>query len=529
MTFGVYQATVTFDDAVNTGGYDSEEAIQARTVCEEALNRLRSTEALDEAVERGCDNASEAPVSNEEARQVISLTRVPSVVLGKVLDGGRDGAHAVKLLTIKASKGPGFTLNERYFCSEYGLGRKYGVSRRVFQEGIAHAKRRGALDRKLHGRCLATEKPLDDGSGSFVLIDEALLTRSSSLLAFVLVVNLSPHPMHPANAARRIGVKSAATIRKLTRQAVDAGAIAKSAGSGSTMLVARKGFNFDHVKNDPVKNGPVKNDPAHRGMEARTQKTEGGAQYPEKNLCHSTRSRADRDFQNSFQDEVEALDDPEWIILTPWQNSRGIAERSLCATKPPEVFMSFNQWKTWLNGFGADVPGHLQTPAAHRQALEIANELTSHPAGNFCGHEAMSALAFWVAKACAEGRKIRSLGFIAERILNQLDNSDLSAIHDRPTYKDECEFGEAHQLALEMVAALESHEFPANRARLLSTSRIEGLVDLLAEHGRGAFVGGFNHCMKSNRRPAEGYSVNGWGWFEEDIPASRRTKRRRAA
>ena len=55
MTYGVWQATVNFDNAVNTAGYDSVEAVQARTVCEEALTRLRSTEALDEAVERSSE------------------------------------------------------------------------------------------------------------------------------------------------------------------------------------------------------------------------------------------------------------------------------------------------------------------------------------------------------------------------------------------------------------------------------------------------------------------------------------------
>ena len=327
-------------------------------------------------------------------RQILSLVRVPNVVLGKILDGGRDGAHAVKLLAIKASKGPGFVLNEHY-CR-----RKYGLSRRAFQAGLAHAKKCGVLEREQHGRCYATEKALDDGSGRFVLIDEALLTRSSSLLAFILAVNLRPDPMRPADAARRIGVKSAATIRKLTQEAVDAGAIAKSVDSRRTVLVARKGYKFDLVKNGPIKNGPVKNDPAHKGMEGSTQKTEVRAQSPEKKLGEHTCLRTGpglpfrlsgkiKDAENPSwpgNDESGAAEAPSFIILAPWKNSPGIAERDLHATNGPDVFMSLKYWVVWLNAFGrtlgTQVPGHLATQATHQQALDIANELISRRPNN---------------------------------------------------------------------------------------------------------------------------------------------------
>jgi hypothetical protein len=210
---------------------------------------------------------------------------VPARPLGMVLDAGKRSAHAAKLLAIKAAHGDGFVLNERH------VRRVFGVSRRAFQAGISHAGQAGALDRQSRGRHYASELPLNRTAAGYVRVPEELLATRSALLGFILVVNLSPHPVHPATAAMRIGVSAPGTVRKLVAQATELGAIACTR-SGHSVQVARKGFRFELVKNDAVKNGPVKNAPTHRNKEDHHRKRNERTQSEEREVPTSSSTRA---------------------------------------------------------------------------------------------------------------------------------------------------------------------------------------------------------------------------------------------
>ncbi|HRQ25791.1 hypothetical protein [Hyphomicrobium sp.] len=458
------------------------------------------------------------------------LVRVPSAALGRILDQGKDAAHAAKLFAIKSSKGPTFALNEKYCL------REYGVSRRAFQAGIKLARRCGALDRRLRGRQYAIEQPLDDGSGRFVLIDESLLTQRSALVAFVLAVNLSPGPVRPETAAGRIGVKSPGAVRKLHAEAADAGAVAHRKGVRGTRWVARRGFDFNLVKNDPVKNDPVKNDPAHREMEGRTQKKEGRTQNTEGRISHATRSSArDGCSQEDFGEEVTASlsGHPEWIALRDWKLSAGVADRAFHANDPidPGNYMTVSQWREWVLHFAGNVPGHLLRPAAHRQAMEIAHELKSHPEGaEFSSFEIMQAVAVRVARACAEGRTIRSLGFIADSMLRQLDDEDTSSIDGRPSWYPSEEADKASELAWEAVHVFETKapKICLHSQKLTSTYGIEVLIGLIRKHGRELVVKGMNRALAMNRTPPEGYVWSRWTFIDDDIQGAKEGARRPA-
>ena len=132
------------------------------------------------------------------------FARVATKLLGPILDGAHHfSAYAAQMLAIKATKGPGFALNETQLGLPFEQG-GYAIGRRGFRGGIALMKKAGVLNRTPKRRHYATEKPLAN-SGSFVHIEEALLRNNSKLVAFILVVNLTPTPISQVDAAARLG------------------------------------------------------------------------------------------------------------------------------------------------------------------------------------------------------------------------------------------------------------------------------------------------------------------------------------
>jgi hypothetical protein len=195
------------------------------------------------------------------------LTSVPCNLLGKVLDHGRASIYAAHLLAIKtcsASGGKTRVLNEKHVLVHYGIGW------RKFQSGMRLLRKTGViLDRKQTGRRSYAIETLAPASDNFVLIDQRLLKEGSPLVAFVLVVNLSPEPMTLAEVGARLGIKARATLRNLAEAAVERGAIARAIVGGATK-VARGGTTFDRgaevVKNGAakvVRNGVIKNGATH--------------------------------------------------------------------------------------------------------------------------------------------------------------------------------------------------------------------------------------------------------------------------
>lgn len=452
-----------------------------------------------------------------KTENITQISRIPNVALGKVLDGGKDAAHAAKLLAIKASKGDGYVLNET--CCRL----HYGVSRRAFQAGIRRAKSVGTLVRERRGRSFAKEQPINAGAGWYVQFDERLLTQRSALVGFILAVNLARDPVLPSEAAKRIGVTAKGTIRKLVSDAENLGAIEILARSGRSSWVARRGYDFDLVKNEPVKNEPVKNDPTHRGMEEPHSRMKERTQRSEKkNACDSTLSNSQAPLKahavdSDFQDEVKS--EPSWIILKRWNNCSGIKARWINFNGKMQQGLTLEQWRLWLKRFAREVPGHLLTPDAHQQAIEIANELQAHDnAENFSVEDAMKAIAVLLARSVTDGRKIYSLGFIADRLLRELDHDDETSILNRPTYLDDSEYEPAHAFAHEARAALETFDwFHMCPERLLSTAEIEYLAAMMRQYGKAKVVDAINKATREKRTPGEGRSVWSWWYFEDDI------------
>lgn len=448
----------------------------------------------------------------------IANVRIPSSALGKVLDCGVASAHAIKLLAIKASKGPGFVLNE-HACRKY-----YATSRWSFQAGVRLAIQRGALVRMRQGRRFATERPLNEGQGGFILIPEHLIKRRPTLIGFVSAILLSPAPVRPARAAARIGVVSAATIRRLTIEALRTGVIEKVEGENGAIFVGRKGCKFDVVKNRPVKNLPVKNRAVHREMEEPHSKMEDTSPFNERVLSYATAFGAGNALKGSFESrKLESLSDsPDWIALKDWRASKGLAAEEFNASTAPNFsdYPSAEQWKEWLCHFSSNVPGHLLRPGAYMQAVEIAHEMKAHWASReFSRADAFHALAVWVAQACEAGRTIRSLGFVAERLLRQLDEEDTSGVHDRPAWYGGDEMARAADLAGQMLdkIALEAPQIGVCRVRLLSVGGLEGLATMIREHGTNRIFDGLLRAIANNRQPTNGGQWWDWTWLDSDI------------
>jgi hypothetical protein len=475
-----------------------------------------------------------------------SYSRVPNNLLGKLLDHGKIGAYAVHLLAIKCGKGPGFALNQtdvdkpandqsaswrrskRYRGKPAPEKRGYDIGTRGFRRGIALMKTTGILDRSQRGRSFAQEVLVGAGD-NYVLFDDERLLRDelsdptvnrSMLVAFVLTVNLSQDPMPPADAAQRFGVTADATVRKLVLEAVRLGAIAKAELAHGKVFVARRGYNFDDVKIELAKNVPAKNVTAHRGMREHIKK-EKQSQKNKPPLCERTRSQARAPAVDDS--EVVATKDlgSEWIVLKDWRRSPFWQARAYCSfngTAKMEEW-SLAQWQHWLRYYGG-CRAHLETPQAHRQAVEIAHELSATLGADDPGRT-LQALAFWVCRAQAKGKRIRSHGFIAEELARRCDEGDDTWLWDLPFREPKEEVDQALKLANQAAPAMAGATIRINRRVLFSTVEIEVFVRMIRQHGWNGVVNGINHALRAGRKLADGHSVCGWSWFDPSMDAAR--------
>lgn len=250
-----------------------------------------------------------APAASTEKKQHV---RIPTALLGKILDHGKASASAVHLLAIKcAPEWSGFVLSEGRVTGRDRVTKlkNYEISGRGFQEGIKVFKECGALERWQSGRrTYAKERLIGDGDG-FILVDKEALKLPSKQLAFELAVSLSTNPVRPAEAAERIGITSVNTVRKLTRAAIAGGRIASNVTPRGMILLARRDFKFEvpnaGVKNVPTKNVPTKNVPAHRTREIGTEHE----RRAQSNLCTppSFKTESDNNRRYDFIEKGEEL------------------------------------------------------------------------------------------------------------------------------------------------------------------------------------------------------------------------------
>jgi hypothetical protein len=142
--------------------------------------------------------AVKADLMSDTSCAAARFVRVPCSYLGVLLDHGRSSAYGIHLTAIRASKGPTFSLNEKHVAKEYRVGR------RAFQAGIRLMKACQVLERTQTGRRTYAVERLAAASRNYVLLDQRLLSASSSLVAFILTVNLSPKPIRHGLEWRRL-------------------------------------------------------------------------------------------------------------------------------------------------------------------------------------------------------------------------------------------------------------------------------------------------------------------------------------
>ncbi len=311
----------------------------------------------------------------------------------------------------------------------------------------------------------------------------------------------------------------------LVNKAVETGWVETREFTRGTILVARRGYDFDgyifdDVKNVPAKSEPAKKVPPHSTTDESPQEKEGST-HPSESARHFTRqrgsARAEEGVHCSYEAEAKPDVNPEWITLSDWKSTQYFQAYNWQFTGELRVVATLADWKFWLDDFGG-APDHLKTPAAHRQALEIVHELSASARDTgFLPFEGMIALACEVSKACAKGKPIRSLGLIAEKLIRKVQQDDLSWVFNRPTKLDKAEFEAAYELASETLGDFKRSGYLMYDRSLLSTYRLEELTKLIQKYGRQIVVWGFNRCRLKDRRPEEGSTIIGWLWFREDI------------
>lgn len=262
----------------------------------------------------------------------------------------------------------------------------------------------------------------------------------------------------------------------------------------------------------------------HSKLEDPHSKQEGRAQETANPLCEGTRPSgrcAHKDFlidANATKFEHGS----EQKVLKGWRTSAFWRQRGYyCFTGTIKMEeWSLDWWKHHLDHYGG-APSHIATPQAHRQAVEIAHELSAI-LGVYDPGRSLHALAFWVCRAHAGGKPINSLAFIAEELARRCDDRDDCWLWDLPFRIPEYEAEQARKLANQAAPALEGANIKIDRRVLFSTIEIEHLAGMIKAHGWNAVVAGINHELRAGApKLGEDYRVCGWSWFKDAIEAAR--------
>jgi len=177
------------------------------------------------------------------------VRRIPSKLLGKVLDHGKESSPAVKLLAIKAAKGPNFTLREEHVY------KRYGVTQWQFRAGLRVLRKTRVLERWQSKPKDRAQERLADAPGHCTLFPEAILTEPAKVVAFYLAASLSTEPRQPAEIAKRIGIARSHTVSMLRDRAIELGLAWNDPGPGRKILIARYGFDFGTHQEQSAENG----------------------------------------------------------------------------------------------------------------------------------------------------------------------------------------------------------------------------------------------------------------------------------
>lgn len=216
------------------------------------------------------------------------------------------------------------------------------------------------------------------------------------------------------------------------------------------------------------------------------------------------------------------------VVLRDWRKSKFFMERGECFTAEPDhAAVDLGEWREMLNRYGGG-PAQVATGAALRQAIEIAHEVH---AANLTGeilpirHIAAS-IACNIARAHAARKNLRSIGFIAERLVRSVsEESDVTPIYDLPVAIGSDAYAQAHEVA----ATLLDNDKRGAMARgpLMATVEVEAMAGIIAEHeGVHAVYAGWAYACWQNKWPEDGRAYVRWRWLVPAIEAAKTNPKR---
>jgi hypothetical protein len=128
--------------------------------------------------------------------------------------------------------------------------------------------------------------------------------------------------------------------------------------------------------------------------------------------------------------------------------------------------------------------------------------------------QALPDIAYAVMHAVALGKRIYSLGFIAEALARKVDNGDRTWAFGIPSVLSTEEHAQAYEHAHRWVQGLEAAEYPVNRDAKLGTIEVENLSWYLRQYGIDVVVAGIDARLAGKAQwPKEGRRACAWSAF----------------
>jgi hypothetical protein len=366
-----------------------------------------------------------------------------------------------------------------------------------------HAKTK-VIERWQHGhRSYATER-LADGRAGYVALPVDLLKRPSDEVALVAVILLSPRPISIATACARIGITSSNTRTRLLGAIKDVEAVAIHRGARGEIFVARGGTDFSvlapqsqNAKNDTTKNDTTKIDTAHSYWKKDI--LDGS----ESNLTENPIDTQARVRASGKDEKVEVEVEfgrpgPMFIQLADWR--RSIADDVDYEWVLADIDYGWWRWKILeaSHVYGIQLPKHLDRPEVAEQVASMVGCLgfaiaparigvwhTNSAGQSVSTTEILDAVIRHLGQAHADGKKIRSLGFVAKALLGQIrahDFREFWAAQEVPRFYDEAERLAPDLLALLPADRVDEHHLTTPRELAVLASMLDRYDEWHIEH-----------------------------------------------
>ncbi len=423
-----------------------------------------------------------------------AFVKIPNAYIGMLADGGRSSIYALYLLVLKLAGPSGHVLNVHY------VQKRYGIGWRSFAAGIRLMKARGVLDRRQNGCQYATEELLPVSLPGFVPLPRSILRSAKPLdVAFVLVVLAAPGWQPPIAVAKRMGIKSRTTVRRLVTRLADAGFIAVDNSEGKS-YVAR-----------PTAPKPINGGATNSGMVKNGETQEKKKEFTEKKENNQKEQHTTL-FEGLGLAEANASD---IVRLVPWTNSVDLDDLKLNILLTSVDPVSLATWNEILDGFSA-VPDNVRTRDALKQVAEIvgcAFELcceldVDNPVHVLAGFGGVAAaIASWCSRP---GRVLRSLGVIAKPLLNEARYGSASWALEYPSARIKSRRTALLRTGERLIHIASHNGLGMDDVALLSTPGLEDLARLCDHVGPSALEEAVRSTKGSNA-----CTVIRWRHFEQ--------------